>query len=400
MLNSDENILLTVVNEKINLYKEIKAELNKNYALDFNPVALFFPFGENKLSEILTFFLDPNASHHQGEVYLRAFLQNLDSTCKLQLCKNFKSFLQIRTEKPTTTKRRIDIYLTYLATDNQTHCIAIENKIWAQDQFEQLKDYTAFLKSTHDENYNLIYLSPYGHNPSEDSIPKEERIANSKIKILDHSKGTTGIIDQWIMITKPQPIRTFLEQLKNYLEREINNLKFIDMEKSLIDISEEKLEAAFAIANTLPSIRARVAKGFSENLNAKLNELFKNQVDVVNKTSGVKISIEIKLNGLFEGFIIELKDEGDLWYGLFNPELDERKKHDFYMMINDIIPGVVNSWRYWKPFKYPKWYNSVEGIRYMQGSCTIDEVAKQLIELKNIITNEFQRPITALITPQ
>lgn len=395
-LAEEVNSLLDIVNEKITIYTEIKAELNKNHALDFNPVDIFFPLGENKLSQILAFFLNPKERHFQGDIYLKAFLKYLDLTPELEKIKNFKSIQEIKTEQKIDNNRRIDIYLTYLQEDFEskevsTHCIAIENKIWAEDQADQLKDYAIFLNKEHNENYLLIYLNPHGNTPSDYSIPKEERLANPRIKILNHSEGTIQLIEQWMIITKPVSVRIFLEQIKNYLEKEINNLKFMDMEQSVIaSISQEKLEAAFAIANSLPLLKEEVAKDFSENLIKKFKELDIDKSDVINQLNGVKISIDIKLKTPFEGYIIGLNTDPDgLWYSIIDPESDTNKKVDFYRRISEKIKGNVNECRYWKHLEFPHWYNDAEGVKYMKAPRTIDIVASQLIDFKNLIEGEI-----------
>ncbi len=68
---------------------------------------------------------------------------------------------------------RIDVYIQ-LGNGDAAHCLAIENKPYAQDQQNQIKDYLKFLKGTFGERFVLIYLSPKGEGPSNSSIPKEE----------------------------------------------------------------------------------------------------------------------------------------------------------------------------------------------------------------------------------
>jgi hypothetical protein len=379
--------LLDIVNEKIIIYDEIKADLNKNYAMDFNPIEIFFPLGENKLSQILYFFLNPYERHYQQEIYLKAFLEYLDSYHKLNLGGDFKQIIHIQTEQPIDDNRRLDIYLTYSTIDGETSCIAIENKIWAQDQENQIIDYSSFLGKQKFKNHLLLYLTPHGSNPSTFSIKAEDFASNNNIKIIDHSAFTINLIEKWISITKPDPLRTFLTQTKNYLEKEINNYKFMDMEKIVIDaITPEKLNAAFAISNALPQLKNEVAGKFAHLLTLQLDEQLHVVAKATNITLGCNIKIQLTLPG--SKSYVELNTDSDgLWYSIINPDTDIAKRKQFYNNIIVLQGGKENGFRYWTPFiingkNYSYWYNTAEGMQKLGEGDTVSIAAA---ELKNLI---------------
>ncbi|MGL5254582.1 MAG: PD-(D/E)XK nuclease family protein [Brevinema sp.] len=87
---------------------------------------------------------------------------------------------KFQTEVTTTENRRMDIYLE---TDNSIVCI--ENKIFAEDQENQLKDYWKEIKKRAGKKKKayIIYLSLDGYPPSEFSIePKEwKKLSNENI---------------------------------------------------------------------------------------------------------------------------------------------------------------------------------------------------------------------------
>ena len=58
-----------------------------------------------------------------------------------------------------------------LVSNTARQAVVIENKIWAGDQPEQLKRYHESLRERgfEDKNIHLLYLTPHGHDPSEDS---------------------------------------------------------------------------------------------------------------------------------------------------------------------------------------------------------------------------------------
>ena len=76
-------------------------------------------------------------------------------------------------EKVITANRRIDIYVK-MGQGKATHCLAIENKPYAEDQKDQVKDYLKYLEKRYSERFFLIYLSPRGEGPSDWSLPAKE----------------------------------------------------------------------------------------------------------------------------------------------------------------------------------------------------------------------------------
>ena len=62
-------------------------------------------------------------------------------------------------------------HIDILVSNTAGQAVVIENKIWAGDQPEQLQRYHESLtnRGYQDEHIHLLYLTPYGHAPSEDS---------------------------------------------------------------------------------------------------------------------------------------------------------------------------------------------------------------------------------------
>ncbi|GHT90661.1 hypothetical protein AGMMS49545_04780 [Betaproteobacteria bacterium] len=124
----------------------------------------FISLNETRLSDILAFLFE--------DVRLRkAFLE----VCGIPNFFTAGEKITIKTEDPTYTiknkeLRRIDIILK-----SESKILAIENKNAAQDQPRQVNDYLEHLKNLNKDNYCIIYLTPSGNQPSEDSFPLAER---------------------------------------------------------------------------------------------------------------------------------------------------------------------------------------------------------------------------------
>lgn len=273
-----ENIL-NVVKSRIDAHIKFKKEYDKQLAFDFN-IFQFFATGENKISQILAFFLDVNQNHGQGDIFLYEFIKMFyEKEININQIKNV-------CEKVITKKRRIDIYI-----ELEGLTIAIENKIWADDQNNQLKDYSTFLEENSHGNYLLLYLNPYGLDPKLKSI--DEKLKNSlveqkKLKIIGYKQDIIPLINKWLAICEADNVSHFLKEFKKYLE-----IKFIG--KNTLNMSKELREIIYANEQEVQELVNEYKLIENEVLN-KLNiigkELDKIEVDTDSE-------IKISKSGLF-----------------------------------------------------------------------------------------------------
>jgi hypothetical protein len=117
---------LAAISEGINLYG----------ATTFSPFAIFNP-DENTLSRVVAELFDPSGSHGQGLL----FLNNLLAAIAVPRI-NRLDVVRVRREAMTRANRRIDIVI-----ETSGYVIGIENKPWAIQQKDQLRDYLEELKS-------------------------------------------------------------------------------------------------------------------------------------------------------------------------------------------------------------------------------------------------------------
>ncbi|MBN2779150.1 MAG: PD-(D/E)XK nuclease family protein [Bacteroidales bacterium] len=103
---SYETILLEV-KSRIELHKKFKDAYNKQLAFDFN-LFNFFKIGENKISELLAFFINPMSSHGQQNAFIKEFLRILAFDVKDE------AISEITCEKGIDNQRRIDLYIKFI----------------------------------------------------------------------------------------------------------------------------------------------------------------------------------------------------------------------------------------------------------------------------------------------
>lgn len=116
---------------------------------------------ENTHSRILAEFLNPNGTHGLKSKLLECFIETLGEYFTVEAFNCEKS--RVRTEY-STKEGRIDILLE----DDQNKAIIIENKIYANDQPEQLQRYSRYAQ-VNKQQYQILYLTLYGGNASKQS---------------------------------------------------------------------------------------------------------------------------------------------------------------------------------------------------------------------------------------
>jgi len=260
MENKKVEKLLNKIKFKLESYYEFKKAYNKQLAFDFN-ILKFFKVGENKVTEILAYFLDKSESHGQRDAFFKLFLENFSFENK-----EYKN-IEIKCQKRIDNKRRIDLYIKL-----DDYIIAIENKIWAKDQKNQLSDYSDYLSKRFNDNYTLFYLNPYGKNPSENSI-KDEDLYKKNIKVISYTKNILPLLDKWIAICKAPNVRFFLEQFRIYLEVKFLGNKNINMINSLENLVKTHYEETVEIVNTFEKIHTQLTIRIKK-IGKKIEDIF------------------------------------------------------------------------------------------------------------------------------
>ena len=145
----------------------LEAEMDRRFAPRFNALDLLEP-KELELSRILADLLKPKGRHGQGALFLRCLLDKLQFDFDGDHEELRRSRVTI--ESTNEDQSRLDIKVEI----GHRHCLAIENKPWAKDQTNQVRDYLKTLKKKY-ESHLLIYLSGNGKGPDEGSLGKADR---------------------------------------------------------------------------------------------------------------------------------------------------------------------------------------------------------------------------------
>ena len=224
---------------------------------------------EMTLSRVIADLLDPSGSHGQGTLFLTCLLHGLglDWASETSLLR-----AQIEVERQTDDKRRLDVSVHI----DKDHCLAIENKPYASDQPNQVKDYLDELR-----NYKkslLIYLPASGRPPAEESATLDDLNTldeNHLFKIMPYDRtGVGGWEDDfdryrvdyslacWLADCRKScdvdRLRWFLREAETFCERQFGGNNVTDTETSTIKefvLSDERSwNTAVTLGESLPDI--------------------------------------------------------------------------------------------------------------------------------------------------
>lgn len=176
-----ENFIEQLVEENLKFEKDSEnglSDINIFEALDLEEK-------ENYHSKFIAYLIDTNKGHYQ-KIFAEKFLKKLEKSIKNANFKdlNTEDIKSVEIEFCIKDNRRIDILISL---SNQRYII-IENKIYAKDQENQLKDYISYITEKAKSNDNIITI--YLHQ-DENASPSKSSLGDFKIEenFVKNKKG-------------------------------------------------------------------------------------------------------------------------------------------------------------------------------------------------------------------
>lgn len=246
-------------------------------------------------SAFLAEILSKNGSHEMDNVFLNEFLKII----KFNSTFNINSYT-VEVEKYIGLINenfdeggRIDIILT----DNEGNSIIIENKIYAGDQYKQLKRYYNF-----NPKAKIIYLTLDGKSPSKDSL---QDIPPDSILNISYQTEILKWLEECKTISKDHNIlRESLAQYIYLIRHLTHKTPNLDMENEIFKLiadTKEDFNAALKIRDSFNSMLNRMQSTFIEQMMEKNNVLYK----TFNKGDFTFKSLQAEdEDGLFVGIIV------------------------------------------------------------------------------------------------
>jgi len=271
-VNSNIENFFREVKVKNELQSKLKEAYRKALTLDFNPLD-FVKWNENKVSEIIAFLLDPHASHEQGDLYLRMFVEYFELSFRY----TDVSKVCVMLEEHTDDHRRVDIVISY---DDFKRVIGIENKIypWTKDQPFQVADYIRHLKTyCKTDDYHLLYLAPQGKILSKESAGEdyEDNLADGKLKQINYETHMVDLVHRFAMHTDNDRVRSFIRDFELKLREYFIGTNMIEQNDVVkyIKSSAENIRTAFTVAQDLAAVKELLMDDFYKQMHEVADEL-------------------------------------------------------------------------------------------------------------------------------
>ena len=360
-------------------------ELDRQLARRFN-VFRYLPTDEKGFSRMIADLLDPAGDHGQGAAFLKLLTDNLKFA--QDVTPSDLSNAKVQMERQIDGGRRIDIVVEI---DSQ-HCLAIENKSnSAADRERQVADDLDWL-----EGYShslLVYLSPTGDGPSEESVAREtiKKLGTTTprcfvIMSCDSSSETSddgfdelrskfSLVD-WLADCRRNcdvdRLRWYLREIETYCRKRYGGNIVTDSKKSAIadfvSKDKEKVTTAMAVYETWPEVARKIKSDFLNQIWCRLPEDMDGQWDYGKKRHESYIYIYCKS---WRPFIVDGQErvtaicmqaearEGTNWdIGILSPAVssvsdDDRKRcQKLHKEIGELSKSLgknqLSSWPWWE----------------------------------------------------
>lgn len=379
----DYEKFLVSVSRELGILREARRRYRARLAPDFN---LLFYTGTNEmyLSRVFADLLDPEGNHGQGSRFLKGFLYFLEKRCNFSKLEDDGHIegASVKTEVPTSHIQRQNRRLDVLVRIPNHLVLCIENKPWAMDQENQIKDYIEGLKArskNYNNNWLILYLSGDGNPPSEGSIQGaewEKHEENGNAKVIGYS-NIVEWLDGCVSSCESERVRFFLCEFRDYVKRAFVMRQDMQEQDKIVGLAckdGESLSAAFQIGFAFSAIKEKLLYG----LKLQLESLLKGP-----ETAGWKLDWKEEITGGGSkakfyirygrdddyGFCLGFQNrnyEGDICYGLRCLENREQYSRDLSDVKGALDAGVVEG-RSEQPY-WPWWVNwessSGEGFKY------------------------------------
>jgi hypothetical protein len=191
-------------------------QFQKSHAPRFNIFGLLrYGHYETRLHTPFLFsFLNPKESHQLGHRFLELFIDQIFETdIPYSEMKHFR----LTEELNVGNYGQIDIFISF-KWRNKQYCIAIENKINAVDQEDQLERYYQYMEQQFPDSIKkLIYLSKSGKYPSDYSLKNSllnQYLREEVLYLRSYKFDVIRWINQLLLEQTPDVVKFTLNQYK------------------------------------------------------------------------------------------------------------------------------------------------------------------------------------------
>ena len=296
----------------------------------------------------------------------------------------------------------MDIYLQCQVGDN-SYGVCIENKPYAADQFEQLKDYAEELEKRHPKVWYLAYLNESVNGPSEYSIKADDLKALTDKKRFTHLRFSEllGWLKACQVECQNHSVCEFLAQLIKFIQKQFMGIEDMNESKSILEVmsfSEESVASSIKIALSTHEMKKQLVEKLQRDLITIIEEKSKPYSMIKTDLKGVnreeQIIFNIKESVLefclgFGGTVFNCP-----YLGIFIANEDVSQDHEYYEKIlaeykasNGIASENIKAeedkskggyWCAWYNFEPHDWWSKTEPWEQIHNGKMAHKIIKEL----------------------
>ena len=259
---------------------KIAPAIARQCAPEFSPFE-FVRQDELGLSQIIRWLFDAQGSHGQRGLFLRAFLDHHGQNGKPLFdsisCDDAVAKCEVITTLPGHKNRRIDILVEFSG-----HCLAIENKPWADWQEYQLGAYLEDISQPgrYEESTKRRIVALKGWLGE---APAAQLRQTDRAELIDTDYAAfADMLRDTIPRCKAEPVRRFLEQFVVQLEHHFKGISMTILSDQLTgtvlgdtSLANAAFDLLSARSNILLELRRRFENDLREKLGSKQLQLAK-----------------------------------------------------------------------------------------------------------------------------
>lgn len=268
----------------LDIAKQAQANLDHKAATGFS-VFDYFREREEDLSRVFAGLLNPRGEHGQREAFLRCFLEYAGKQDELSGYPPADESWNVDVEHAVLGNRRIDIVLNH---PQSGRWLGIENKPWAGEQPNQMRDYLKALREEkNDSDARVCYLSGGGEDSTTIDDGDKSRCLTMPYRKHDKLPSVEEWIERCLLVCEAEPVRWFLKDLLKYVRYHFSmeGAPAIDykgdvmtdtMKDFIIDRSKHDagvLDTAALIERAMPEVRRELITQFIKEIKVKLDNM-------------------------------------------------------------------------------------------------------------------------------
>ena len=249
---------------------------------------------ENTHSAILTEFLNPKGTHGLKSKLLECFIKTIGENFTINgfNCENARIYTEF-----STSKGRIDILIE---DEKRKKAIIIENKIYANDQLNQLERYDSYAKETYQKgNYQILYLTLDGKEATEQSGKGVSYLT------ISYEENIINWLEKCVAIASRFPI------VRETIIQYINHLKELTHQ----DMNNKNKEEITEVLSKIENLRAAkiICQNYSATFDAIINDHFNPKMEEFATQEGLKYHYEESGECFVKFYITNPLWQGKCW---------------------------------------------------------------------------------------